>query len=400
MGRGETEQVRATEIGSRDVHARKAAAVLTTFDRYLLKRYFHTFAICFITAMGVFFVFDAFTNADEFQKASPDGSVWPVVRRMALYYSCQSSLLLSLVGHMLCVLAVMISLVSVQRTGELHPVLAAGVPLYRIILPLVMGAVVVNVAMIANQEWMLPRVAHVLKTPKGRQVEQGIDVRPSLDFATHVLISARRVYPASSRLEAAEFVLPVPDVVTRLTTLRAQTAKFVRAGPGGRSGWLVAGLKPDPQSLALGPMGHRVVRAGPRAGMLFIVSGVTPEQLSEKAGHSRFLSTSELLRQVRNPSQAARAAHEQALEVHARLTRPLLNIAAVFLAVPFLVRRESRGVVANLAIAGGVMLAVLGAGEACLYLASFQVMAPDVAAWSPVVACGMGATWCARHAET
>jgi lipopolysaccharide export system permease protein len=78
----------------------------------------------------------------------------------------------------------------------------------------------------------------------------------------------------------------------------------------------------------------------------------------------------------------------------------LLNIAAVFLAVPFLVRRESRGVVANLAIAGGVMLALLGAGEACLYLASFQVLPPDVAAWLPVVACGMGATWCARHAET
>jgi len=50
--------------------------------------------------------------------------------------------------------------------------------------------------------------------------------------------------------------------------------------------------------------------------------------------------------------------------------------------------------------AGNGLLVLLGAGEACLYLASFQVLPPDVAAWLPVVACGMGATWCARHAET
>ncbi len=374
--------------------------MLTTFDRYLMKRYFHAFFTCFVAALGVFFVFDAFTNADEFQKVSPDGSVWPVVRRMALFYACQSSLLLSLVGHMLCVLAVMITLVGVQRTGELHPLLAAGVPLYRIVLPLILGVVLINGAMIANQECLLPRVAHVLQTPRGRQLEQGIDVRPSLDFASHILISARRVFPSSSRLVDAEFVLPVPDVVTRLTTLKARRAKYVGRGPRGQSGWLLAGLDPSAETLLLGVTGREVLRPGPRPGTLFLVSGVTPDQLAKKSGSVKFLSTPELLRRIRNPSQAARAAHEQSLAVHARLTRPLLNIAAVFLAIPFLVRRESRGVVANLAMAGMVMLALLGAGEACLYLASFQVLSPDVAAWSPVVACGVGATWCARQAET
>lgn len=374
--------------------------MLTTFDRYLLKRYFHAFAVCFVAAIGVFFVFDAFTNADEFQKASPDGSVWPIMRRMAVYYGCQSSLLLSLVGHMLCVLATMIVLVTVQRTGELHPVLASGVPLYRVVLPLVAGALLVNAGMMVNQEWVLPRVAHVLQTPRGRRVEQGVDVRPSLDFATHVLISASRVYPGSSRLEEAEFVLPVPDVVTRLTTLKAKRAQYVLGGPGGRSGWLLAGLDPAPAELSLAAAGRDVVRAGRRPGTLFVVSGVTPDQLSEKAGNARFLSTPDLLKRIHNPSQATRVAHDQSLAIHARLTRPLLNIAAVFLVVPFLVRRESRGVVTNLAIAGGVMLGLLGAAEACLYLASFQVLAPDVAAWLPVVASGMCATWYARHAET
>ena len=135
--------------------------MLTTFDRYLLKRYFHTFGVCFVAALGVFFVFDAFTNADEFLKASPDGTIWPVVRRMTVYYCCQSSLLLSLVGHILCVLAVMVVLVILQRSGELHPVLAAGVPLYRAVVPLVVAAVLVNLTIMVNQECVLPMVAPV-----------------------------------------------------------------------------------------------------------------------------------------------------------------------------------------------------------------------------------------------
>ena len=52
-------------------------------------------------------------------------------------------------------------------------------------------------------------------------------------------------------MEEAEFVLPVPDVVTRLTTLKAKRAQYVLGGPGGRSGWLLAGLDPAPAELSL-----------------------------------------------------------------------------------------------------------------------------------------------------
>jgi len=374
--------------------------VLTTYDRYLLKRYLHTLVTCFVTVLGVFIVFDAFTNADEFQKASLDGAVWPVVSRMAIYYACQSSLLLGLLGHILCVLSVMIVLVVVQRTGELHPVLAAGVPLYRVVLPLVIGVVGTNVVMLVNQEIILPELAPVLQTPRGRQLEEGTDVRPSLDFATHILISARRLFPGKSQLEEAEFVLPVPDVVTTLATLEAPRATFVSVGPDGASGWLLEGVETAENPISLSEAGRSVVRPGRVAGTWFVVSGVTPDQLAAKSAGTDFLSTPDLLRRVSNRSQAARVSHEQSLALHARLTRPLLNIAAVFLAVPFLVRREGRGLVANVAIAGGVMLLLLGGGEACLSLAKVQVMRADIAAWSPVVICGMGATWWSRQAET
>lgn len=383
-----------------DVRAGKTSIVLTTFDRYLLKRFFYAFLVCFLGTLGVFFVFDAFTNADEFLKVSPEGEVWPIAKRMGVYYAGQAILFLGTAGHVLCVLAVMVVLSMVQRTGELHPLLAAGVPLYRVVMPLVLGVVMVNAAMIANQECLLPRIAPMLQAPRGRHVEYGVNVRPTRDFATHVLISAKRLFPASSRLENAEFVLPVPDIVARLTTLKAKRARFLVDGPDGQSGWLLGGLTPAPDELSLTGPGRHVVRVGARRRTIFVVSGVTPDQLSDKADTGRFLSTPDLYRRVRNPSQATRSAHGQVLALHARLTRPLLNVCAVFLVVPFLVRREGCGLVANLAVGAAAMLVTLGLGETCFYLASIHVISADVAAWSPILACGTFATWCAPNVET
>lgn len=374
--------------------------MLTTFDRYLFKSFFYTLAVCCIGALGVFFVFDAFTNADEFLKLSSDGAAWPVARRMMIYYACQACLFLGTVGHVLCLISVMIVLVVIQRSGELHPVLAAGVPLYRIVTPLVLGAALVNAAIMTNQEVVIPRIAHLLQTPRSRAVKQGVSIRPTLDLATHVLISAERLFPQSSKLSNAEFVLPVPNVVERLTTIRAQTAKYVRKGPGGRSGWLLAGMTPSLEELPLAASAERVLEPSSRAGVVFVVSGVTPDQLADKSGTTRFLSTPDLVRRIRNPSQTARSAHDQILALHSRLTRPLLNICAVLLAVPFLVRRERSGLVANLALCGAVMLVLLGFSESCLFLADLHVLSPDVAAWSPIVVCGTCAVWCSRHAET
>ena len=40
---------------------------MNTFDRYILRRFWHVFAIGFVATFGLYVVFDAFTNADEYQ---------------------------------------------------------------------------------------------------------------------------------------------------------------------------------------------------------------------------------------------------------------------------------------------------------------------------------------------
>jgi len=40
---------------------------VTTFDRYLLRRFWHVFGIGFFATVGLYVVFDGFTNVDAFQ---------------------------------------------------------------------------------------------------------------------------------------------------------------------------------------------------------------------------------------------------------------------------------------------------------------------------------------------
>ena len=188
--------------------------MLTTFDRYLLRRFAHTCLVCVATALGVFFVFDAFNNVDEFLKASDRGDWWPVVRRMGTYYACRSALFLGMIGPILAVMAVMLVLVQVQRRSELHPVLAAGVPLYRVVAPLLFGVIVVNGLLVANQEFLLPSIAHRLQSSRSRGVAGGVPVGVVPDFASNVLVSGAKLFPGESRVEQAEFVLPVPETTS------------------------------------------------------------------------------------------------------------------------------------------------------------------------------------------
>ena len=43
--------------------------MLTTFDKYLLKKLIYTFVVFLVATYGLYIVIDLFTNMDDFQKA-------------------------------------------------------------------------------------------------------------------------------------------------------------------------------------------------------------------------------------------------------------------------------------------------------------------------------------------
>src|SRR3984957_14875336 len=133
----------------------------TTFDRYLIARYLQIFLILFVSMFGLFVVIDGFSNVDEFQEHSK--TTLDLLSRMASYYAYQSTQFLDMCGPILTVIDSMIVFALLLRNSELHPILAAGVPTWRLLLPIILSTAFVNGLMTANQELVIPRIAVMLR---------------------------------------------------------------------------------------------------------------------------------------------------------------------------------------------------------------------------------------------
>lgn len=371
--------------------------IVTTFDRYLIRRFLHVFAILFVTTFGLYVVIDGFTNVDEFQQA--DDSALGVLSTMAVYYAFQSSLFLKLAGLIIAEISIMVVFALLLKNSELQPVLAAGVPTYRLVVPLIGGMLVVNGLLIANQELVIPRIAHRLTAPRDAQKKDTHRVEPIYDY-NRIHLDGETMYPAERRIERAQFTLPVPEIAHNLTTLKAREAVY-REETGDRpSGWLLRDVAPRGNRLDLTSRGEKIVRVQNEPAHVFVVTDVGFDQLYNRNQGYRYLSTPELIRRVQSPSYGLVSSRSQILHLHKRLTQPLMAVAVMLVAVPFVVRKESPGLITNMALCTVIMGLVYGVSQLFLYLGRANLFSADVAVWVPLILTGALAAGLSESVQT
>lgn len=363
---------------------------MTIFDRYLLRRYWHVFSISFTALLGMYIIIDVFTNADEFDRP---GGAMVVVLSMLEYYAYRSSMFLDMIGGTVSVLAAMVVFTLVQRHGELNPILSAGVPTYRLVLPLLWGALSVNGVIVANQELIIPRIASQLQVGAGQGDDVRHDVEPVYDFATKVLITGKRLHLLDQRVEFAEFILPVPQVSDRPTTLKAENATYRKAHGDKRGGWALKGINVPYQELGLTRWGQKIVQPGKNPDEAFVVSDVGFDRLYKRDKNYEYLSTLDLMRRMRSSSFSEISLRKQYMYLNSRLTRPIINLIVVLLGVPLVARRESRGLLVNLALCGTAMGGVFGVTQIFVYLGRANLLSAELAVWAPVILCGTISAW-------
>src|SRR5512136_2424643 len=94
-------------------------------DRYLLRHFLQSFAICFCCFAGLYVVFDAFTNLDSFFRAADkQGRLLEV---MASYYGCRMFWVFDRTVGVLALTAAMFTATWIQRHNELTALMAAGI---------------------------------------------------------------------------------------------------------------------------------------------------------------------------------------------------------------------------------------------------------------------------------
>ncbi len=129
---------------------------MKTLDRYVVKSFLISVLMCFLVLMSLRMVTDLFVNIDEFTKADQAKTFWEVMRNIATYYSVQSILYFRELGGVIVVLAAGFTLAWMNHTNELTAILASGVSLRRVLMPIVICAIAMNFLIVLDTELVIP----------------------------------------------------------------------------------------------------------------------------------------------------------------------------------------------------------------------------------------------------
>jgi len=372
--------------------------LLTTFDKYLLNRLVHTFAVFFIATYGLFVVIDLFTNIDDFMR---DGdSTLHMAGGIAKYYAYRAVEFLEMAGPTLIILAAVAVLGLLERHSESHPILAAGVPAFRLLKPLLIGAGGLSLLLVLNQEFLMPSLAVELQTPRGGNSAQVQKVDPVYDYTNYLMhIDGREVIIEERRLVQASFNLP-RELARQSYALEADSAVFHSATDNHPAGWLLENLTGLFDESLLTKEGRERVIPRNNGRDVFIVSDVSFEHLYNRGRNLKLLSSKELIERIRNPSTGFMPVQSQSLALHSRVTRPLLTLLSITIALPLIMRRESKSLIMNMATCALVLGVFYGFFQGCLAMGSGHFLRPDLAAWLPVIVMGGTSVWTTGYVQT
>jgi lipopolysaccharide export system permease protein len=215
-----------------------------------------------------------------------------------------------------------------------------------------------------------------------------------------VLIDGKATYSDRKWIEKPNFLLPETLWGYNSKQVSGEKAFYLPPEEGKHpGGYLFEGVT-EPKHLDTRPsllLNGKAVLITPhdrpewlKADQCFVASDLSFEQLT---GNIEFSSVHQLITRLHNPSMAFDA--DVRVKIHSRFVQPFLDIVLLFLALPLVVRRESRNVFLAIGICMGVttvfMLTVIG----FQWLGDNSMINPARAAWAPLmifvpVAVGLG----------
>ncbi len=365
---------------------------MNIIDRYLLRQFVQNFVICFMSLMGVYVVFDAFTNLEAFLSFAQGAKLMKI---MAAYYGYQSLFFFDRISALLVLMSAMFTMAWIQRHHEMTALMAAGISRIRVVAPVLVAAVVVVALAVVNREIVIPKVKDELaKRPsdlKGNVIEE---LQSQYDNATDVLIGGRCAVVDQKLIELPVFIVPPyrPALCAYGKQWSAATARYLPAKDGRPTGYLFTDVT-APKDLAHRPslaLDGRPVLLTPhdyptwlKPNEAFMVSNVTVDELTGGTVLRRFASTGELIWALKTHS--IYLSPDVRVMIHSRILQPLLDITLLFLGLPLVVARDNRNVFMAIGLCMGLVALFFIVAIACQQLGSNCLLSPALAAWGPLM---------------
>jgi len=359
---------------------------MTILDRYILRGFLFNFVgwnLCFV---GIFVVFDLFTNFDSLLQAGKAAGNVPKV--IFLYYFFKSIPIVLLLGSVLSLIAAMVTVAMLMRNNEFVPIQAAGVSTLRIIHPLIVAVLCLTVLFCVMREFLLPNIQdRITMGASDYANNKGMLLNVAKDNETNISILGDRVFRSDKRISKPEIVFPrtISKQQLRLTGESACHKSATKARP---AGYLLSGVHDRHilQSPSLMWEDKVILLTPMDAGDLepdqcFVVTNVPFESLASKDAWE-YASVWNLISAARNKSLDVGASIHA--KIHSRFTQPVLDMALLFLGLPVLLLCGDKNVFKAMGLSGLILIAFLVVCYACQFAGANGGM-PVLGAWLPMM---------------
>lgn len=379
---------------TRQLHQIVSVCSMTRIDRYILRVFFRTLLITFVSLTGIFIVIHAFNNLEELEELGRSGGGWSDA--LLRYYGPHALIIFDWTCPILVLLAVLFTLGWLRRNGELTPLLASGIGYGRLLKPLIGASVLIVVLGTLNRETLLPMWRDSLGV-KPQELAEKVEraMQPCFDRSTGILINGKQIVVKDEEIIGANF-LSRTTLGSLGTNVSAHSARYRGANEDRPAGYLLEGVIESPASrlssddvlregevLIYMPDNHAWLRPG----QCFIRSAVAFELLRSGSTAQKLAGTFELVRRMQNSSVHVDA--DTRMHTHGRFSRPLLDLCLLMLGLPIAVGRDDR----NLFVVAGygllIVLVFYAIKTAATTLGSFgYVENTALAAWVPFLILG------------
>ncbi|MCD6394913.1 MAG: LptF/LptG family permease, partial [Planctomycetes bacterium] len=309
-------------------------------DKYIAKNFVVGYLITFCVLMGLFIIVDLFINLDEFAEHSDLGTS-AVLKNVWVYYSAQSVLWFRDLAGIITVVAATFSLARLTTNNELVAVLASGVSLKRVMAPIIFLAILLTGLLVLDQEYAIPKRANQLVRAHDTV---GEDEAYELWFMSDdkgSLFCTNKYDEKTQTMQAPTIILrralDEDEVLWEVTgKIEADRAEY---NPE-LGGWeFVNGIK---RKIARGDTGAESILRPETVD--FYKTDLTPQDipLRRQENYKSLLSFTQLLDLGQKRGTRMKDRAEFLLQQHSRITKPIINLVMLLVALPVLVCRDPK----------------------------------------------------------
>src|SRR5450432_2951410 len=306
-------------------------------DKYVLWSFLRNYLISLMVLVGMYIVLDMVFNFDELVdvKGQAHMSTLDVLFNIGNYYFYQSFLIFVHLSGIIPVVATAFTLIRLSRFNELSAILAAGVPLLRVAMPIIIAAVLMQVLLAVDQELLIPNMipkltrghSELYKETAGKSYEI-----QAMQDDRNGLLFAGRFTPAGNTTPASLHMVDIIEGDEKLQAvahITADEAKWdARKHQWNLSkGRRVSGLRPEETR-------------SPEKPIAAYKSNITPDEIAlYHSGEFVSLLSRERINQLLQRPQIYGANNLLRVK-HFRLSQFVINIVMLLVAIPCVLTRE------------------------------------------------------------